>query len=136
MKKRLPHNEYVFADGRKIRLINEDVLVKVMPLREKTSGGIIVPKTVGDHGDSGIHAMGEVLAYGFTTYGGRKLEHPLTRIPIPDLEVGGIVVFIKWLAEQESNKHIRTSFGDDIIRIKLPSVFFTADREDVDKLLR
>lgn len=131
----LPHNEYLTEDGEVIKLINEDVLVRVLPFREKTSGGIIVPDTVGDRGDSGIHAMGQILAYGFTTYGGKK-GIPFTRIPIPDLEKGLICIYIRWLSEQDSNKQLQTRLEKDVIRIKVPSIFFVADPEDRDKLLR
>lgn len=135
MKAQLPHYQYRTVEGKVLTLINEDVLVRVLPLREKTSGGVIVPLTVGDHGDSGIHAMGKILAYGFKTFGGKK-GIPFTRIPIPDLEVGLLCVYIKWLSEQDSNKQLRTRLEEDVIRIKVPSIFFVADQEDQDKLLR
>lgn len=130
-----PHNEYETPDGRVVRLINDDVLVKIDPPRETSSGGIIIPDTVGDRGDAGILTTGTVLAYGFFEIGGKK-GRPFKRIPIPELSVGMKVVFIRYYAEQHSNKQIQYRLEEGVIKMNAPDFMLAFDPEDMDRVLR
>lgn len=127
----MQHNEYKLPDGRVLRILNDDILVKMDPLRETTSGGIVIPDTVGDRGDAGILATGTVLAYGFA--------HTKTRPrpPIGGLKAGDKIVFIRFLKEQETNKQLHTRFGDaDIFKLKESSIIVVYDPEDHDRVLK
>ncbi len=134
----LPHNEYRAANGVLVRLINDDVLVRLDKPREKTSGGIIIPETVGDRGDAGILTIGTILAYGFASFGGRRVggvSVPFTKIPLPDLYVGAKTVFVRFYAEQDSNKQMQHRIAEGVIRMKPLDLMFLFDPEDVDRVL-
>ena len=131
----MEHNEYRAPDGRLVRLINDDVLVRMDPPREKTSGGIIIPDTVGDRGDAGILTTGTVLAYGFVHRGGKK-GLPYRRMPIPELSVGLKVVFIRYYAEQHSNKQLQYRLEEGVIRMKPLDFMLAFGPEDMDRVLR
>jgi co-chaperonin GroES (HSP10) len=135
----LPHNEYRTPTGVLIRLINDDVLVKIDKPREKTSGGIVIPDTAGDRGDAGILATGTILAFGFASFGGRKVGGaavPFTKIPLPELYVGAKTAFIRYYAEQDSNKQIQYRIEGGVIRMKPLDLLFLFDPEDLDRVLR
>lgn len=131
----MQHNEYRTRDGRTIRLINDEVLVKMDPPREKTSGGLFIPDAVGDRGDAGILTTGTILAYGFIEIGGKK-GYPFQKIPIPDLYVGLKVVFIRFYAEQHSNQQIQYRVEEGVIKMNAPDFILAFDPEDQDRVLR
>lgn len=106
------HNTYESKSG-KVILINEDVLVRRLPLRTQTESGILLPETAGELGEAGIMASGVILAYGFVLP--KKLGR---KIPIPQLNVGDHVVFIRFLAEQHTNKYMQHVVEKDVFRIK------------------
>lgn len=134
----LPHNEYRVPDGDLVRLINDDILVKLDELREKSKGGIIIPATVGDRGDAGILTTGTVLAYGFKAIGGKRINGeyvPFQKIPIPELSVGLKAAFVRYYAEQHTNKSIQHIVGPGIIRLKPLDIMLVFDAEDADRVL-
>lgn len=131
----MEHNEYRAPDGRVVRLINDDVLVKMDPPRERSSGGIVIPDTVGDRGDAGILTTGTILAYGFVKLGGKNGLPPI-RMPIPEMSVGLKVVFIRYYAEQHSNQQIQYRLEEGVIRMKPLDFMLAFDPEDADRVLR
>jgi co-chaperonin GroES (HSP10) len=132
----LPHNKYRTPNGTIITLLSDDVLVRMDPLKEKTSGGLYIPDTAGDRGDAGILTTGTILAYGWKEYGGKTAKHPLMRIPYPELSVGLKCVFTRFYAEQHSNKQIQYRIEEGVIRLKPLDIIVVADPEDADKLLQ
>jgi len=131
----LPHYQYRTPEGEIVSLINDDLIVRMDPLRDKTSGGIIIPDTVGDRGDEGILVRGTIEAYGFTTIGGKR-KIPFQRIPLPEFYVGMKVVFIRFHAEQHTNKDIQHIMGDGVIRMKPLDIMLAFDAEDGDHVLQ
>lgn len=121
------HNEYKLADGRLLKILGDDILVKMDELRETTSGGIHIPDTAGDRGDAGILATGTVVAYGFANTKSRP------RPPIGGLKIGDKVAFIRFLKEQETNRQFFVRF--DLVKIKESSVIVVFDPEDIDRVL-
>lgn len=131
----LPHYQYRTPNGEIVRLVNDDLIVRMDPLRETTRGGIIIPDTAGDRGDAGILTTGTVEAFGFATIGGKK-NIPFQRIPLPEFYIGMKVVFIRYYAEQHTNKSIQHTFGEGVIKLKPLDVMLAFDPEDMDRVLR
>lgn len=129
------HDTYVAANGKQVRLINDDVLVRMDPLLEKTSGGIVIPDTAGDRGDQGVLATGTVVAYGYLTFGGKKGK-PFRRVPLPEFGIGKKVVFTRFYAEQHSNQQLQYRVEHGVIRMKPLDILFTFDPEDAHRVLR
>lgn len=128
------HNEYTTPDGTTIRLINDDVLIRIDPLKEQTAGGIIIPDTAGDRGDAGILTTGTILAFGFVKIGGKKGVEA-QRVPLPDLAIGQKCVFVRFYAEQDSNKQIQYRVEENVIRMKPLDLLLVLDPEDADRVL-
>lgn len=124
------HDTYEATNGKVVRLINDDILVRMDPLEEKTKGGLVIPETVGDRGDQGIMVTGTVLAYGYVE------TKKAGKIPIPGVEIGQRVVFIRFYAEQHSNKQIQERIEEGVIRMKAADILFTYDESDADKVLK
>lgn len=118
-----PYDTYVLPDGRKIRMMNKNVLVKIDKPAEQTKSGLIVyPGGAMEHANN----TGTILAFGYEYDGEGK------RIPLRDLEVGLKVLFVRFLADQHTNEQIREMFGEDIIRLQ-PSdlqLVYTPDEHD------
>lgn len=126
------HDTFFASDGRKVRLINDDLLVKMDPLPEKSSGGIIIPTTVGERGDDGIYSTGTVVAVGYMKTEDEEGVH--RRFKIPDIDVGDKVLFIRFLAEQHSNKQIQSRIEEGLIRVKWFDVIVAYDKADESRL--
>lgn len=125
---RHPNDTYTHTDGRRIRAMKDAILVKPDPPPTHSASGLI------EYAPSAMeHVMntGTIVAFGFTRVGKKQFE-----LPIPDIEVGEKVVFVRFLAEQESNKQVRKMFDTDdgtgIIRIQPKDVLlvYTADEHD------
>lgn len=111
---------YTTKNGEKIRLINNSILVKPDPTPDR-KGLIHFPDGSMEH----VLNTGEVVAVGYEeTKKGR-------RYPIPDLEPGEKVVFVRFLAEQDSNKQVRRMM-DGTVRIRPSDVLlvYTPDEQD------
>lgn len=106
-----PHDTFELPDGRRIRVLGPNIFVKMDPVDTKRGLIHFAPSAM-DH----VNRTGTVIAFG--TYEITKGPKRGTRIPIPEVNVGDKVLFIRFLAEQDSNKYIRHQFGNDIIRIR------------------
>ncbi len=130
----LQHNEWRAANGRKIRLLGPEILVRLEKNKETTSGGIVIPDTVGDRGDAGILVKGTILAYGFIRVGGSG-DDPFLDVPIPGLEVGLMAVFIRYYAEQHSNQQLQHRFEEGVIRLKPADIQLVFDKDSEHRVL-
>lgn len=130
----MQHNEWKAANGRVIKLIGPDVLVRLHKNKETTSGGIVIPDTVGDRGDEGILVKGTILAFGFFSGGGEG-DEPFYSVPIPGLEVGLTAVFIRYYAEQHSNQQLQYRFEEGVIRLKPLDIMLVFDPQDDSRVL-
>ncbi len=122
-------NAYTTADGRRLRVVGKNMLVKIDPPQEVTRGGIVIPDSA--HAD--IYATGTIVAVGtipvtYKSESGKLLGW--ARVPIPDVEVGTRVLFIKFLGIQDSNKKVRELLGDDIFRITATDIVLGSRRKD------
>ena len=93
---------YEFEDGTKFRITSDRLLVRGDPLPKETSGGIIIPGKACEH----VFRTGTIVAYGF-----KRNEKTGEKYPI-HVEVGLKCCFVRFLAEQDSNKQFRANFGD------------------------
>lgn len=126
--RKLQHHIHTTPGGITIRLINDDVLVKLDPVIDISKGGIIIPETVGDRGDMGIYNTGTIKAVGFI-----KTEDDdgrLGKIPIPDLVVGEKVLLIRYYSHQHSNKQIQERIEENLIRVKWFDLLFAYPEEE------
>lgn len=112
---------YVTADGLKIRVIGNNLLVRPDPLPERSAGGIFYAPDAMEH----VNNTGTVVAVGTVT---AKTEE---RIPIPGLKVGDRVVFIRFLALQETNQQLAGIVGEDLIRLRPADIQLVFDAEDL-----
>jgi len=116
-----PAQSYTFADGNTLRLRGNNILVRGNPIPKMSSGGLIhIPGSAVEH----VHRTGTVLAFGT-----RELKDG-TLVPLSDeLYVGLGVLFVRYLAEQETNKDIKATFGDDIFRLRIADIIVAYDGE-------
>jgi co-chaperonin GroES (HSP10) len=116
------HQTYTHHDGRTLTMMNDNILVKPDKHDRVSDGGIIFT-----HDQHPLNT-GTVLAFGV-----KRLEDNST-IPLPELEVGKRVVFVKYLAEQHSNLHVRELF-DGLIKVNYTDIMLLLDTdEDLAKL--
>lgn len=116
---------YTTADGQKVRVLGNNVLVRPDKQPKESKGGIIIPDNVID----GLHITGEVLALGFLT--GARAE---AYTPIPDLKVGDRVLYVRFLERTDSNGQMQRVLGDDLIRIRPADILLVLDSEDLNRL--
>lgn len=113
----ITHNQqvHVLEDGSTLRMVGPNILVRIDPVPEMSSTGLIHLANSAEH----VYNTGTVLAFG-TREVGNHLE-PLT----DELEVGHKVLFVRYLAEQDSNKYLRSTIEPDVIRLKLNDILVT-----------
>ncbi len=120
---------YVAPNGTRMRVLNNNMLVRVDPAPDMTAGGIVIPDTA--HADH--YATGTVVAVGTVPTATRDDEGNIVdvgRTPIPGISVGDHVLFIKFLSDQDSNKKVRERLGDDIIKMQPSDVLVIFGDED------
>lgn len=106
---------YTYKNGKSLRLLKK-ILVQGHDISEVTEGGIIKPGHATEH----VWRIGTILAFGY-----QRNDKTGERTPIPDIEVGLHCVFIRYLAEQDSNKQMRDIFDDtDIFAIAASDILF------------
>jgi co-chaperonin GroES (HSP10) len=121
-----PQDTYVTPDGTKIRILGNRLLVQIdEPPSVSANGLILYPSGAMEHANN----TGTILAFG-TIWKGAE------RIPIPGLEVGQKIVFVRFLAEQHTNKNIRHTLGKDLIQLAPSDVQLMYDPSEHDKILR
>ena len=119
-----PHDSYTLPDGRVVRMLNSNILVRKDKPAEATASGLIhyAPNAL-EHANN----TGTILAYGYyNTKDGKRL--PLDQVY--DIAVGLKCVFIRFLADQHTNEQIREQFGEDIIRLQPNDLQVVYDPED------
>lgn len=127
--RRHPADTYEFEDGRKIRLINERLLVKMDEESDTTESGLLFkPDNAHEH----AYATGEILAFGYVherkLKGTSKTKRVKEPYPIPDIEVGLKCCFVKFRKLQDSNIKVQQSFGDGILILKPEDLLFVFPR--------
>lgn len=124
---------YTAPNGTRVRMLGKNILVRMDPPPEMTRGGIVIPDT----GHADIFATGEVVAVGRIPTVTRDADNNITSwglIPIPGVSVGDRVLYIKFLADQDSNKGVRAIMGDDLIKMQASDILFAFDEEDRERL--
>lgn len=101
------HDTYITPEGTKIRIMGNRLLVKIDKPSEKTASGLILyPGGAMEHANN----TGTILAFG-TIWRGAE------RIPIPGLEIGLKVLFVRFLAEQHTNENFQHLVGPGLIQM-------------------
>lgn len=118
------YNEHVLQSGAKLRVVGNNLFVRPDPLPKSTAGGIIIPGDAVEH----VFNTGTVLAVG----------HVLSQAPyqtkIPGIEKGDRVLFVRYLAKQDTNIHMSARLGEEVIRIRPADVVLLLDEEDLPRV--
>lgn len=116
----MSHSTYTGPEGT-IRVMGDGVLVRMKEERRQTAGGLVIPDSA--YGDQ--VATGVVLAYGTI-----RTKKGVT-IPIPDINVGDGIAFVKAYKAVPHNKELRKDVGGEIVLIKARDVLavWGADEE-------
>jgi len=123
------HDSYTLPDGRVVRMMNSNILVRKDKPAEVSASGLIHYGNAMEHTNN----TGTILAYGYyNTEDGRRI--PLDEVY--DLAVGLKCVFIRFLADQHTNEQIREHFGEDIIRLQPNDLQLVYDAADEGMLFK
>jgi len=118
------HEVYTLEDGVQIRMLGDAILVRPDdPADRSASGLVLYPNGAMEH----VMATGTILAFGSIS----PKKGP--RTPIPGLEVGLKVCYVRFLAEQESNKQIRVRYKG-AIRIKQSDILLVYTPDEQSRL--
>jgi len=118
---------YTTASGVKIRVIGDNVLVLAdEPPDRSKSGLVIYPDGAMTH----VFNTGVVVAVGYVWH---KTSKGRVKVPVPGLETGLRVAFIRFLAEQNTNKQVRVLANEDLLRIKASDVVLVIPPGEEDK---
>lgn len=123
-----PHDSYTLPDGRVLRMMNSNILVrKDEPAEASASGLIHYPGNAMEH----VNNTGTILAFGYyNTEDGRRV--PLSEIY--GIAVGLKCVFVRFLADQHTNEQIREQFGEDLIRLQPNDLQLVYEAEEHGRL--
>jgi len=123
-----PHDSYTLPDGRVLRMMNSNILVrKDKPAEASASGLIHYPGNAMEH----VNNTGTILAFGYyNTEDGRRV--PLSEIY--GIAVGLKCVFVRFLADQHTNEQIREQFGEDLIRLQPNDLQLVYEAEEHGRL--
>lgn len=122
----MTHDTYTTPEGTKIRILGNRLLVKIDELAKTSASGLIVyPNGAMEH----VNNTGTILAFG-TIWKGNE------RIPIPGLEVGLKVMFVRFLADQHTNKNVQHVLGAGLIQLAPSDVQLLYTPEEQSKLFR
>lgn len=105
---------YVLDDGKSVRVLHDQVLVRFQKMEEKTAGGIIIPESAQDH-----IGRAEILAFGEL----RKKKG----VGALDVKKGDIALVVRALAFQGANPGLQKDFGDDMAVIKPEDIIGVED---------
>ncbi len=122
-KPRIEKNVAVLKDGTRMRVIGNNLLVRVDPAAKESAGGILLPGDAVEH----VYNTGTVLAKGFVS----STAAGTTDVEIPGIEPGDRVYFIRYLAKQDTNIWLAKRFGDDVIRLRPADVLLVFDESDL-----
>lgn len=119
-----PHDTFVTESGVSIRMLHNNILVRIdKPSEKSRSGMILYPSGAMEHANN----TGTIVAFGYE-YAPKGTEPR----PIHGLEVGLKVLFVRFLAEQHTNETVRELLGEDLIRLQPNDIqlVYTPDDED------
>lgn len=117
---------YVTKNGKTIRLINENILIRADPDEDRIRNGTILPKGCYDN----PYNTGVVLAVGKKLVVHRDEKKKIIGtelIPLPGVQVGDGVFFIRFLDIQDSNKAFQDLYEPGVIRIKTSDIILLFD---------
>lgn len=117
------HNEqtHTFRDGTQLTMMQNSILVKPDVPKDRTTSGLI--HYPGGSMESVIN-KGTILAYGYI------VTKRGIAVPIPGLAIGLRCCFVRFIADQDSNKQLRERLPDDCIRIRAADILVVFDAED------
>lgn len=124
----MDHRTHQLDSGEGIRTIGDDILVMPDPLPTESESGLIhFPGGAMEH----TLGTGTILAYGVIKP--KKKKGP--GVPVPGLEVGLKCVFVRFVAEQNSNKQMRASY-EGTIRLKRTDVLVVYTEDEHERILQ
>lgn len=118
-------NTYRTQSGVLLRVVGNNLLVRMNDRPKKTRGGILIPDTA----FGSAHGTGQVLAVGNLT--GKRAPQGT---PIPDVRPGNHVLFVRLLERTDSNPQLKVRLEEDVVRIRPDDVLLVLDAEDVERV--
>ena len=110
------------CDPTKLRVVGEQVLVKMDPDNEAIAGGLLVkPETAHEH----VLRTGEVIQVG----SGKRSKKTGERLPMT-LQPGDGVVFVRFMADTKTSEALQYHLGKDHVLLKEGDVLLSYDRAD------
>jgi len=120
------HDVYVTPGGKRVTVLHGNILVRPDPLPEKSATGLIhLPADSVEE----ITNTGTVVAFGHIWVGGE--DEPKRRIPIPEIEVGMRVMFVRFLGEVHTTKSMQAAIDDNLIKMDVSDILVVLEDEDV-----
>ena len=116
---------YIAKSGRRLRVLGNNLLVRMDAAPKETRGGIMIPDTV----LAGLHATGEVLAVGRLT--GKRAE---ANTPVPGVGVGDRVLFVRLLERTDVNPQLKELAEERLVRVRPDDILLVLDDEDVKRV--
>lgn len=111
--------------GGQLRVLGNNLLVRLHDRPKQTPGGIVVPDTAIDS----MLATGTVVAVGRLT-GARAPANT----PVPGITTGDNVLFVRFLDRSDSNPQLKRLVEDNILRIRPDDVLLVLDDDDVKRV--
>ncbi len=126
----MSHDTYKTPDGHSIRMIGENILIKVDETPDRV-GLIHLPTGA----MTNVTNTATILAYGYK-YTSKKVNGAVVngKIPIPGLEPGLKCLFVRFLAEQDSNKQLQRRIEEGVIRIKPDDILLVFPPSEADRV--
>lgn len=115
------HSYYTCADGTRLRVLKDGVLVRMDKEAKTSATGLI---HIPDSAHQTILGTGEVLAFGH-----RELKKGRS-IPLPGFEVGLKCCFIKFLKEQSHCKVLRRELEQDLVLLKARDILLMWHKDE------
>lgn len=123
----MSHDTHTFENGKSLRIIGDGILIQPDKPPDVSKTGLIhFPDGAMEH----TLNTGTILAYGKI-----KPRKRVKALPIPDLEKGLGVVYVRFVDEQHSNQQIRKTF-DGAVRIKSTDVLMLYTRDEQERINR
>lgn len=120
-----PERFHETPTGRVVRVLGNNLLVRLDPEKKELAGGIFIPDNV----LKSVHRTGEVVAIGKLT--GDKIDD---YVEIPGLELGAHVLFVRFHEKAGANPKIQETVDENLLCIRPADVLLVMDADDVNRV--
>lgn len=115
---------HTLKDGTALRVTGNNLFVVPDPVEKESAGGILYAGDAVAH----VYNTGVVVARGYV------MSQADFHTPISGIKKGDRVLFIRYLAKQDSNIQMCQRLGEEVIRIRPSDVQLVFDDEDLPRV--